>query len=473
MAPSFVVMCMAKFPILASVTEPNLDAIARAVLEREERSGRLAPSTGLALAVVRGGELSFRATFGHRDRARALPVTPRTVFDVGSLTKSMTAAALHRARVQGRLDLDEPLRARGLFEVPSEEATLADVLSHRTGMPGHDLLWYLGDLSARELARRVARLAPVPGAFRRAFVYNNALYGCTRLAIEHAYGRSFEQAIAGEVLEPLGMTSTTLGDAPEVDEPAEAYQRTQRMDRKIAPAVAPAGGARATLEDMTRWVQFQLGGGGELLPEDAMHAMTSPQISAEGMSPLLLGGLEWLGTPSYGQGWFIGRAWDERARFHMGLIDGFSSLLLLVPAKSLGVVVLMNDNMSAVPGALAEALCASLLGRAPSPPPADVAAPAPVEPAPEVSAPDGLEGSYEEDAYGRLDVRRVDGALSVVYGEHVWPLRFHRADEAAVTVRAFGLDVPLPVSFGPGAIAIPLSLDPRVPPQAFTRLARS
>jgi CubicO group peptidase (beta-lactamase class C family) len=147
------------------MSEKSFEALVTTLISDGERSGRLAPGTGLAVSVVRGGDVAYQGAFGLRDRAQRLPVTTRTVFEVGSLTKSMTAAALVQAHERRQLDLDEPLAAKQVLQLRGPHAadvTLTDVLSHRTGLPAHDCLWYFGGYSTRELASRVAHLEPVP-----------------------------------------------------------------------------------------------------------------------------------------------------------------------------------------------------------------------------------------------------------------------------------------------------------------------
>ena len=221
---------------------------------------------------------------------------------------------------------------------------------------------------------------------------------------------------------------------------------------------------------MTKWALFQLGGGSPLLSIDSMRAMQTPTIDATGMNPLLLAGLEWLGPPSYGHGWFIGEARGHKAVHHMGFIDGFSSLMVLFPELALGFVVLTNENLSAFPGTLVEHLFARIIGHSVTPAPAaPPPTPGPELPAP-VPAPVLAEGTYAHPAYGPLDVvRAASDALHLEYRGHVWPLRFHTPNDATFVITAFGLEVPLPATVTNGSIAIPLSLDPRVPPQVFTR----
>ena len=457
------------------ISSGALEEMVTALIGAEERSGRLASETGIAVSVVHDGAVAYEGAFGLRDRARRLPVTGNTIFDVGSLTKSITAAALVQAHERKKLDLDAALAAKGFLDLRgphSAEVTLADLLSHQTGLPAHDCLWYFGGYSTRELRARVARLEPIPHAFRSAFVYNNALYGCTSAIVEDALGRSWQSLVGEEILAPLGMSATTLGPTVTGADEALPYLGRDAMARKDASCIAAAGGARSNIADMTRWARLQLGRGGPVLSESSLRTMHDEKISAAGMNPQLLSGLEWLGTSGYGYGWFLGKARGQRAVHHMGFIDGFSSLMALFPDLALGIVVLSNCNLSAFPGLLAEHLFACFAGHE-RPPSLPVAAPAPAaeiaSAGPLVPPPCAAEGAYEDAAYGGIDVVREGDELRLGYRGHVWPLHFRSPEHAELVLRAFGLTIPLSAELGADRIVIPFSLDPRVAPQVFAR----
>ncbi|HVJ94494.1 MAG TPA: serine hydrolase domain-containing protein [Labilithrix sp.] len=455
------------------ITRSELERIVAELVERAEQSGNLPKRTGGAVAVVQDADVVYQGTFGLRDRARGLAVTSKTVFDVGSLTKTMTSSALMLAHERGKLDLDQPLRARTrvlqLRDPEAADLSLADVLSHRVGLPAHDFLWYFGGHATRELASRLRHLESVPNRFRKTFVYNNALYGCTQLVIEDILACSWEELVTSKLLRPLGMNATTLSDGSASDDQAQPYLHGQLTKRKSMAPVAPAGAARSTIEDMAGWALFQLGQRGDIVNKRSLSAMHATKISAAGASPLILSGLEWLGPPAYGYGWFLGEAHGEKAVYHMGLVDGFSSAMVLFPGLSLGFVVLVNDNLSGFPGMLVEQLFARFTGHEPTRSPMAPEAPAPSALPAQVSAPRGVEGTYEDPAYGHVTVSGDGYSCRLAYGSYEWPLRFHAPTEATFTVFAFGLDVSLSASFADNEISIPFSLDPRVSPQVFKR----
>jgi len=452
--------------------ENRIEPTVLETISAAEARALLPAQAAVAVSVVQGGAPAYLGAFGLRDRERGLRTTTTTGFQLGSLTKSMTASALLHAYGRRGLALDAPLReSKALrFEGATRNATLLDVLSHGTGVPGHDLLFLLGRYSTRELAARIARAAQIPGAFRKTVVYNNTLYACSGLLFDDLFDRTWDDYLGNELLRPLGISGIQLTGAAADDE-ARGYMAASPMAAMDVSAVAPAASARANIEDMARWALAQLGQKADVLPPELLERMQRAVLPADAMNPLLFGGLAWLGPPAYGLGWFVGSARGRKALFHMGLIDGFSSVMVLVPELALGISVVVNENLSAFPGVLAEHLFARMVGdEAPSVPTPPVAPDAPPAAA-EVEPDAGVVGDYESDLYGRISVARSDTGLTLEYRGNTLPLRFDGRHEASIVVEAFGLKIPLPVSFAPGCASIPLSLDPRVPAERFTSVS--
>ena len=122
---------------------------------------------GLAVAIVKDGEVVFAQGFGFRDVAHKLPVTPKTLFAIGSCTKAFTTFVLGTLVDEGKLDWDTPVRVyipefRMFDRTATEQMTPRDLVTHRSGLPRHDLVWYNATLSRQ----RDPRTAPLPGAKR-------------------------------------------------------------------------------------------------------------------------------------------------------------------------------------------------------------------------------------------------------------------------------------------------------------------
>src|SRR6185503_9563325 len=215
------------------MTDTLLDIRARGFLARQEAEGVWPSGGGLAVSLVHNGTRMLSAGYGCRERDRNLPVTPDTVFAIGSLTKAFTATALSIAADTGRVDLQSPInQSRTLLALSDPDVmrqiSIADILSHRTGVPSHDLLWYLGGFGAKELRRKASLLETVPGAFRRTFSYNNLLYGVLGELFEEQVGERMESYVGRTILAPLRMTSTSYDRPTDPENVALPYVGTTR-----------------------------------------------------------------------------------------------------------------------------------------------------------------------------------------------------------------------------------------------------
>jgi len=168
---------------------------------------------GLGVAVVQNGKIILTKGYGLRDRERNLPVTPDTLFAIGSITKSLTVTTLGTLVDEGKLDWDKPVRdylpGFTLYsEILTEHLTTRDMVTHRSGLPRHDLVWYASDFSRADIVRRLRYLEPNKD-LRETFQYNNLMFmtaGYT--AGQLAGGLNWEEAVRQRVLDPLGMTGS-------------------------------------------------------------------------------------------------------------------------------------------------------------------------------------------------------------------------------------------------------------------------
>ena len=227
---------------------------------------------GLAIAVVKGKDVVYAKGFGFRDVEKQLPVTPDTLFAIGSSTKAFTAFVLGTLVDEGRVDWDTPVRTYipwfKLYDPSaSERITPRDLLTHRSGLPRHDLAWYNNnDITREEVVRRLAYLEP-SADLREKFQYNNMMYLTAGYLAETLTGMTWEQAVRTRVLDPAGMTRTNF-DVAVSERDADAAQPYAKKDDKVVkvpfrPIVAPgpAGSINSTADDMARWAIVHLNGG--------------------------------------------------------------------------------------------------------------------------------------------------------------------------------------------------------------------
>jgi CubicO group peptidase (beta-lactamase class C family) len=176
------------------------------------------------VAVMHKGELVLERGYGMGDRAKREPITPATLFDVGSITKTYTAMAIHRLIDQGKLSLDDTL---GKFfpDAPDDKKgiTISQMMTHTAGLP-----LYSGDdyvLSTREeMVRQTLgdKLTSPPGT---KWAYSNTAYQLLTVMIEDLTGKPYEQHIHEQFLKPAGITHTGYVIPNFLDQPvAQGYQ---------------------------------------------------------------------------------------------------------------------------------------------------------------------------------------------------------------------------------------------------------
>ena len=134
-------------------------------------------AAGVAVAVVEKNKVVYARGFGYRDIEKKLPVTPTTQFAIGSCTKAFTAALLGILQKEYSLDFDKPVttylpQQKFYSNELTNQITLRDMMSHRTGLPRHDLSWYIDPDTREALTKRVQYMEP-SAPLRQRFQYNN------------------------------------------------------------------------------------------------------------------------------------------------------------------------------------------------------------------------------------------------------------------------------------------------------------
>jgi CubicO group peptidase (beta-lactamase class C family) len=330
---------------------------------------------GCAVAAVRGGEVVLAGGWGLRDLAAGLPVTPGTLFAIGSITKAFTVATAGALVDDGLLEWDRPLRdylpeVRLHDPVVTDRLTVADLLSHRSGLPRHDLAW-LGhpDRSRADMVHRL-RFLPLSRDLRLEFQYCNLGYLVAGHIVEVLAGTPWEDFLRSRLLAPLGMgrSNLTVGDMQADPDHASAYERRQgvvvNVPARPLTAMAPAGAINSSAEDVARWLLAQLGGG----QVDGKTVMSPATVARQHTPHVLLPEDRTFPASTrhaYGLGWMIGRYREHRLAEHSGGIDGFQTECMLLPDDGIGVAVLTNTSSSAMAPVVAYRVLDELLGLEP------------------------------------------------------------------------------------------------------------
>ncbi len=400
---------------------------------------------GMAVAVVHDGKTVYAKGFGVKNNE--LPnegdnrVDADTVFQIASVSKSLSATVVAQQIGKNDLDWDTPVVSKLPWFALSDPSvtqivTVGDMFSHRSGLPDHagDQLEDLG-YDRRYVLERLRQLPLDP--FRISYAYTN--YGLTAgaEAVAASAGKSWEELTEEALLRPLGMTSTSYEFSDWVARPDRAVGHIH-LDGGYTPRYvrdpqqqSPAGGASSSVNDLTKWLAMVLADGQhdgkQLIDSEALLPAITPQVvSSRGDQPAARSGF-------YGYGFNVGTTSGARTELsHSGAFElGANSNFVILPSADVGIVVLTNATPIGVPEALTAsfadlvqfgdvrqdwfALYSGLYKQMEKPEgelagkqrPADPKPPAPLA---------SYTGTYRNDFWGPATVTQRDGRLELTLG---------------------------------------------------------
>lgn len=360
---------------------------------------------GLAVAVVKGTDTLLHKGYGEADLSWDVPMSNDAVFEIGSITKQFTAAAVLQLRDQGKIDLDADITTY-LPDYPTkgQRIPVRRLLDHTSGIKGYTEMPIFEEIATRKLPRDslVVKFAAEPLDFApgEALIYNNSAYFLLGLIIEKASGMSYEDYVEKNLFAKLGMDrSSYCSNSDVVQHRARGYNMTSEGLEK-APYLDhtwpyAAGSICSTTGDLITWLRALHGG--KVLPDKSYREMITPDTLIDGT------------RVRYAKG--LSRTPDPRGRemiHHGGGIFGFVSDSRYYPDEDLYVVVLVNTTGNLSPAAIANEMVDVLL------PPKEVAR----------RKFDGdatpLVGKYTGPARGRpmtVTIARTDGGLTAALND--------------------------------------------------------
>jgi CubicO group peptidase (beta-lactamase class C family) len=416
---------------VSSTREPlrDLDARVQKVMEALR-------VPGIAVAVVKDGEVVLAKGYGVRERGKDAAVDADTVFAIASNTKAFIGTALALLAHEKKLDLDDRVKDRlPWFKTwdpqTTKEMRVRDLVSHRSGLDtwAGDLVWIGSKVDTRTLLSRLPSL-PAKSGLRGAYGYSNIMFVVAGEVIAAVTGKPWDAVVTQRLLAPIGMnrTSTSLAALAQQDNVATPHAKhgdADVVDRYLSVDNAGAAGAlNSSVADMSRWLLVQLGDGSidgkQIVPPEVVRATRVPH------TPVPLRPDDPLGRhlQAYGLGWFL---YDYRGRgvvTHGGGLPGMTSQVLMVPEEKLGVVVLTNSE-SGASGIIALEVVDDYLADEPTDHLARVLARQKGKAEPEVAAPEGeplpakaIQGTYKNALLGRAIVGDVQGVLELRLPDH-------------------------------------------------------
>lgn len=319
---------------------------------------------GFAVAIVEKNKVVYAKGFGYRDYENKIPVTPNTLFAIGSCTKSFTSSLLGILRNESKVDFDKSpeLYLPGLKFFNKEmdnSITIKDLMCHRTGMPRHDYSWYFFPTDSRDTLMKRIQFQESSAGIREKYLYNNFMFMLQGLIVEKITGKSWDENILEKFFKPLGMSGSNMSiEALEKSEDAakgyclRSDSIIEKVDYYHIRGMSPAGSINSSANDMAKWVITWINGGKfegkELIPAAYVSEAISSQMVASAALPSKENPDLYLSN--YGLGWSLSSYRGHYQVHHGGAIDGFSALTAFFPSDSIGIIVLVNQDGSAVPG---------------------------------------------------------------------------------------------------------------------------
>ena len=314
---------------------------------------------GAGVALVQNGAVRYVQGYGVRDTSTGEPVTPDTLFAIGSVTKSFTALGAAQLVDRGVIALDTPV----VSYIPSfalsdpgatQAVTVRHLLAQTTGLPGSgDAAWVSGQVSDLQQAITYAAGLPLAAAPGSQHIYSNYNYAIAGYLIEQVSGQSWEDYTRDHIFQPLAMTRANF-DIQSIQQsvnfaaPHELDVRDGMQPRSFVSlsGIRSAGAINASAREMANYLLLQLSDGtfnGQQVISTALlnelHALQAPYGPMPPVGPT---GFQ---TKGYALGWFVADFNGYTVLWHNGSIDGFYAMVMFIPSEQVGVVVLSNAGL--------------------------------------------------------------------------------------------------------------------------------
>lgn len=318
---------------------------------------------GFAVAIVEGDKIIYAKGFGYADYENKVAADANTLFAIGSSTKAFTSSLLGLLRGDDKISFnDNPRKHVPELEFYNDDMNngiiIKDLMRHTTGLPRHDGAWYFFPSYDKDsLIQRLKYHEPFTG-LRQKWYYNNFGFLLQGVITEKLSGKSWEENIEEKFFKPLGMnrSKTTISGMKESSNKAYGYtldadRNIEKTDYYDIAGMSPAGSINSSVNDMSQWLITWINKGKykdqQIIPEDYIkEAMSSQVVVASGVPSDELPNVHFV---NYGYGWFLHSYKGHYMVEHGGNIDGFSASVGFYPSDKIGVVVLANQNGSAVP----------------------------------------------------------------------------------------------------------------------------
>jgi CubicO group peptidase (beta-lactamase class C family) len=318
---------------------------------------------GIGVGIVVNDKLVFAKGYGYRDYEKKLPFTPTTLCQIASNSKLFTAVAAGMLVEQGKLTWDNPVRdavptIQFYNDQLNNNVTLRDMLSHRTGVTRHDLIWFKSPFTRKQLFEKLKYLEPQQ-PMRETFLYNNLMFSAVGYIVELKSGKTWEQYVRENIFQPLDMPTSTYTISDMLKHPDHGVPYREKRDSfelymipyyEDTEGVAPAGAIISNIDELSHWLIALMNdgkyNGKQVLPPNVLKATMQPAIGLPNTLGEALGYWELL-NPDYGMGRQTASYRGRLLTFHGGDLPGFHSQVSFLPNDKIGVIVFVIGDHAA------------------------------------------------------------------------------------------------------------------------------
>jgi len=312
---------------------------------------------GAAFAIVTRDQILHIATTGHTTADRTQPIDTQTAFRLASVSKTFAAEMVGLLVEDGTLNWNDPVTLYvPTFKINGDASQIRihHLLGQSTGLMPHayDNLLEHGK-SMDTIWQRMSDLSYVctPG---KCYGYQNSVFSLVDPLVKQAASLSYETQVEQRIFKPLEMDTASIGYEAFINNPNHAEPHARRSGRwKTVPVqknyyrAAPAAGVNASILDMGKWVQAQLGSHPDVLSADMLENLQKPRVKTRRE----LYRKQWktmLSSAHYGLGWRVYQLGDEQIVYHGGWVSGFRADVAFSPRLDIGIVVLLNAESSGI-----------------------------------------------------------------------------------------------------------------------------
>ena len=342
---------------------------------------------GLAVTILDENKVIYSDGIGYRNLEKNLEMTKNTMHPIASCSKSFTSTAIAMLVDEGKLNWSTPVaeylpQFKMKDPIASRLVTITDLLSHRTGLPRHDMVWVDSLFKYDQILERLPYLDSTMD-IRKGLQYCNLAFIVAAVIVEELSGKRFADFISKRIFSPLGMNNSNF--SVDAMRETEDYATPYTIDYKanefklieceyvVYDSVTGAGSINASTSDVGKWLRFHLNNGKsgtkQLVSPENLRMTYTPGLDATGCPESMKTILSriypeqtWFNMDSWALGWMNQIYRGHKIISHGGILDGSRSLMIFDPVSGFGVNVIVNQSDTFVASAVSYAILDRLLG---------------------------------------------------------------------------------------------------------------